>query len=689
MRKLVRSGRIAALFVLFAIVILIYVLKLYQLQIRDGGTGEDIISTYTLYEDIPSERGDILDRNGTLLVSSVSSYYITLSRSALIERDDVNDVLLELAYTAAEYGVSYTDTFPVTVGAPFSYIADPSSQQRYVLEEYFEFFDLDPDISASDFIIWLKDHYGIDYTMPIADARVVIGLRYEMETRVIVNIDEYIFTNNATTDFISVLEERGFPGINVGLTSSRVYHTKYAAHLLGYVGKMTAEEYEYYKDLDYPMDAVVGKDGVEKAFEEFLHGADGRQKVIYSEETGAVVSREIIREARSGYNTYLSIDIGVQAATEKALEDKILEINATREIGEKITGGAVVVEIIETGEVLALASYPSFDIETFFENYNLLLGDATSPLFNRATQGAYNPGSTFKLVTGYTGLITGKYAPEDTIFDGGAYMEYYESDHFWPKCWIYGGTGAGHGDLDLIGAITNSCNVYFYTVGDIVGIDAMADAAREFGFGAHTGIEIGDTIGNLATREYKEEILGESWYAADDVYTAIGQGHNLFTPVQLVNYVSTIANGGTLNKLTLLNSVKSADYTETVYKNQTEVLHEFSPEGKSYMYYLQEGMKGVALSGTAETVFKDFYVDGEKIAVACKTGTVESDNSKVNNGVFVCYAPAENPEIAVSVVVEKGGSGATIMGIARDVLAYYFGDRMEYVTIPDENVLIP
>ena len=687
MRKLVRTGRIIALFLIFAVVILIYVAKLYQLQIRDGGTDDDIISTYSVVEVIPSDRGDVLDRNGTLLVSSETAYYITLSRSALIERDDVNDILLELAYTAAEYGVSYTDTFPVTVGAPFSYVADQTNMQSYVLSEYFKFFDLDPNISAPDFIIWLKDHYGIDYTMPIADARVVIGLRYEMEIRVIVGMDEYIFTDNATTDFISVLDERGFPGVNVEIATSRVYHTDYAAHILGYTGKMNEEEYEHYKQFDYPMDARVGKDGVEKAFEEYLHGSDGRQRVTYSEETGAVVSREIIKEVKPGNNTYLSIDIGVQAAAEGALEDKILKTNINRDADNKITGGAVVVEAVDTGEVLALASYPTFDLNTFFENYNLLLSDETNPLFNRATRGTYNPGSTFKMVTGYAGLSTGVITRDTQIFDGGMFLAYADKD-FAPKCWIYNSYGGGHGMLDIVGAIQNSCNVFFYTVGDKAGINAMSNAAREFGFGSSTGIEIGDAEGIVATREYKEQLFGEGWYAADTVYAAIGQGYNMFTPVQLANYASVIANGGTLNELTLLNSVKSADYTETVYKNKAEVLSEFSPAGKAYLSILQEGMVAVSQLGTASTIFGNYTVDGKTIPVACKTGTVQSDTSEINHGVFICYAPADDPEIAISIVVEKGGSGAEIMDIAKDVLDYYFGDRMEYITVPDENSLV-
>ena len=688
MRKLVRTGRIVALFLIFAVVILIYVAKMYQLQIRDGGTGEDIISTITTTETIHARRGNVMDRNGTLLISNEKSYYITLSRETLIEREDVNDILLELAYTAAEYGVSYTDTFPVTVGAPFSYIADQTYMQSYVLGKYFEFFDLDPNISASDFIVWLKDHYDIDYTMPISDARVVIGLRYEMEIRVIVGMDAYVFADNATTDFISVIEERRFPGVNVEISTHRVYHTEYGAHILGYVGKMSEEESEYYSQFDYPLDAYVGKSGVEYAFEEYLHGTDGRQKVTRSEETGAVVSREITKEVEHGDNIYLSIDIGLQEASEKAVEKKVLQINETREIGQKITGAAAVVEYVETGEVLALVSYPTFDIETFFEDYNLLLSDDTNPLFNRATQGAYNPGSTFKMITGYTGLITHRYTPESTIYDGGAYLEYYEEERFAPKCWIYSSTGAGHGELDLVGAIQNSCNVYFYTVGDMVGVDAMAETARQFGFGASTGIEIGDNPGNVATKEYKQEVLGEQWYAADDVYTAIGQGHSMFTPVQLANYVSTIANGGYLHKLTLLNSVKSADYTETVFKNEPEIMFEFPEEGKGYLAVLRQGMEAVALNGTASTIFGEMIIRGEVISVACKTGTVQSDNSEVNNGVFVCYAPADDPEIAISIVVEKGGSGADIMGIARDIMEYYFGDRTENSELHGENTLI-
>ncbi len=682
MRKLVKTGRIVALFMVFFAILLIYVAKMYQLQILDGGNSGDIVNTTTSTETITASRGDILDRNGTLLVSSETSYYITLNRSELIKREDTNDVLLELAYTATEYGVDYTDTFPVTMGAPFEYVTDMTGTQSYGLESYLDYFDLEPDISASDLIVWLKEHYGIDYTVPIAEARVIIGLRYEMELRVIVGMDEYVFADNVSTDFISILEERRFPGVKVEISTSRVYHTEYAAHLLGYIGKMNEEEYNKYKELDYPMNADVGKTGVEKAFETYLHGSDGLRRVTRYADTGAIINVETITEEKSGQNVYLSMDLGVQKVAEDSLKEKIAELNSKRESGDMVTGGAVVVESVKDGQVLALASYPTFDPTTFFENYTALINDATNPLFNRATMGTYNPGSTFKMVTGYAGLRAGFITRYTTINDTGVYTKYKD---FQPRCWLYSVAGGGHGPLDIVNALRYSCNYFFYTVGDNIGADALASAAEAFGFGASTGIEIGDDAGNVASPEYKKRVLGESWYAADTLLASIGQSYNNFTPVQLANYASTIASGGLVNKLTLLNSVKSADYTETVFTNKAEYLQEFDEEGKTLIAVLQEGMEAVSdVGGSSYSIFGNYPVK-----VACKTGTVQSDSGSSNNGVFICYAPADDPEIAVSIVVEKGTSGAQIMTIAKDILDYYFSSRTESVAVTGENALVP
>ena len=683
MKRMFRPGRLAALFLLLAVIILVFFLKMYQLQLAEAGAADDRISTYSLTETIASSRGNILDRNGTLLVSSRTTYNVSLSRSALLEQKNTNDILLELASTAQKAGVNYTDTFPVTTASPFSWITEASSAQKNVLAAYFDYFDLDPDISSTDFIVWLRDHYGIDYTVSTADARTIIGLRYEMETRVIYAMEDYVFARDVSTDFISILKERNYPGVSVETATSRVYATDSAAHILGYIGKMNAEEYEIYKDQGYPMNAYVGKDGVEKAFEEYLHGSDGSMRVFYSEDTGAVVDTEILKEAVNGSNVYLTLDIGLQKAAEDALSSKIQEINEGRTSGNMATGGAVVVTDVRDGGVLAMASYPTFDISTFFDRYTELLNDSSAPLFNRAVNGIYNPGSTFKMVTGFAGLKAGYIGRYTPIEDTGIFTKY---EDYQPRCWIYSSTGGGHGILDIVGALRDSCNVFFFTVGDAIGEQKLAAAAAEFGFGSPTGLEIGEASGVIATPEYKKEVLKDNWYAGDTLLASIGQSQNLCTPVQMANYVATIANGGYRNKMTLLEAVKSADFTETVLENKATVAYEFSETDKGYIAILQEGMQAVANQpgGSAYDLFSNY-----KVRVAAKTGTVQNDTGNSNTGVFVCYAPAYDPEIAIAVVVERGNAGRTIMNIAENVMDYYFGTHVESAVVVIDGSLVP
>ena len=683
MKKMFRPGRLLVLFLLLFAIVMVFFIKMYRLQLVEHGDSDELISTYSVTETISSSRGDILDRNGTLLVTSRMTYNIGLSRSALLEHNNINEILLDLARTAQANDVAFTDTFPVTTASPFSWITELSSTQKNVLSAYFSYFDLPEDISATDFIVWLRDHYGIDYTFSTTDARTVIGLRYEMETRVIYAMEDYVFARDVSTDFISILRERNYPGISVETSTERVYATDYAAHILGYIGKMNAEEYAVYKEKDYPMDAYVGKAGVEKAFEEYLHGADGSMRVFFSEDTGAVVRTEVMRSAVNGSNVYLSLDIGLQKATEEALASKIQEINEGRTSGNMATGGAVVVVNVKDGSLLATASYPTFDISAFFENYTELLNDSSAPLFNRALNGTYNPGSTFKMVTGYAGLKSGFIGRYTPIEDTGVFTKYPD---YQPRCWIYSSTGGGHGSLDIVEALRDSCNVFFFTVGDAVGESRLADAAAEFGFGSPTGLELGEADGVIATPEYKKTVLGDNWYAGDTLLASIGQGQNMFTPVQMANYVATIANGGYRNRLTLLDSVKSADYTEIVLKNEREVAYEVSETDKAYLSILREGMRAVANQpgGSAYDLFSKYQVP-----VAAKTGTVQNDTGNSNTGVFVCYAPADDPEIAISVVVERGNAGRTIMDIAKNVLDYYFDTPTEVVVIPTDGSLVP
>ena len=699
MDKFVRPGRLIAAAVLIGALLLFYAAAMYELQISDQETYTATSDgTYTVVTTLSASRGNVLDRNGNVLISSRGSYNIVLSRDEIVGSDDPNGIIWSLITMARERGISYTDTFPITSSAPYSWIADMSSTQRGRLNAYFEFFSALHDrdgkpleMDSSEFIVWLKDHYGLDYTTSITDARAIIGVRYELELRAISNISAYVFAEDVGTDFVTAVLERDFPGVTVTVSTTREYQTTSAAHILGYTGKMTADEYyDLYKAQNYPYDAVVGKTGVELAFEEYLHGTDGRMVTTYSAE-GRIINQQVTKEARAGYNVLLSVDIGLQAATESALSNLISSLNANRSKGFKddgtplkpdeellqlAEGGAVVVMDTLTCQVLAMASYPTYNPATLFQNYQYLSTDSLRPMFNRATQGIYNPGSTFKMCTALAGLQSGHITASTFVICEGRYTKYPD---YQPYCWARRGV---HGSLNVVTALENSCNYFFYKLSDEIGIMAIATAAEQLGLGVKTGIEIPEAEGIIATPSYKENALHETWYAADNMLAAIGQGHNFFTPVQLCNYATTIANSGVKKRVTLLSQVLSPDYTRVVYESAPEVTAIIS-NNQGFITLLQEGMYWVGARGTAHKNLEELGYKGPTIA--CKTGTIQSGH-QVNNGCFVCYAPYDNPQVAVAVLIEHGGSGAGIMSVALDVLDYYFDSSTASSAVRSENL---
>jgi len=659
--------------VILAIILLIYTASMYEVQVLSVSQDGGISSVSTTYTTDTANRGSILDRNGVVLVSSRAEYDVKLDRLTILGLDDPNGLIYEVVQAAISTGTEYTDTFPVTTSGPFEYKANMSDVQRNRLNSYFDYFNLDPNISASDLLVWMRDHYGIDYLTSINDARLIIGVRYELELRAVINTAEYVFADDVNMDFIALIRENKYPGVSVVTAWDREYHTEYASHILGYVGLMNAEEYETYKELDYPMNAIIGKDGVEKAFEEYLHGVNG---VIATEtdNDGNIVNSYMSTETQAGGNVFLSIDIFMQQTAEEALASTIAELNSTREVGQELAnGGAVVVKEVDSGEILTCASYPDFDIATMMDNYDELIKDALNPMFNRATLGAYNPGSTFKMVTAFAGLTSGKVNQFSSVEDQGRYTKY---DDYQPVCWVY---PDAHGEVDMVRALEDSCNYYFYWLSDLIGANLINEAAVNFGFGQKTGIEIGESAGTVYSVDYKKNVLGESWYAADTLITAIGQ-RDMITPLQLANYVSSIANDGTLYKTTLFHKVMNEDYTETLVTKEPEVLK--TVDGNhGYLEILREGMEAVVTQGTAKASLGDYPVK-----VAAKTGTVQSDGDDINNGVFVCYAPADDPEIAIAVVVENGGSGSGIISVAKAILDYYFANEHGTAAQPENTI---
>ncbi len=677
MRKNISYGRAAAIIIAPLLLAAIALFGLYNLQVVHADeyydqTVNTVVSTHT----VPAARGSIRDRNGRLLVSNRLGYSIGIDRERLVAGGDPNGDLLTLNEICTQLGYDHTDRFPVSLLPPFTFVDDMTSSQRDWLDKYLEHFDLAPEISATELMTWLREHYSVPEDYSDEDARIAVGIRYELEGCTLFDLPDYIFVSDVEQELISSVKEHGLPGVSIETTSVREYHTDYAAHILGVVGLMNDEEMEYYTDeLGYPMNAKVGKYGVEEIFEEYLHGSDGKMLVTRAE-NGTVIDSVYTQEPKAGGNVTLTLDILCQQVAEEALASTIESINAEREEDEKITGGAVVAIEVGTGDVIASASYPTFDIERYFSDYAELSSDPAAPLYNRATKGTYSPGSTYKMNTAIAGLQTGTITPYTQIYDRAVFDRYSGYEY---KCWTYPGS---HGTLNVSTAIQNSCNYFFYSVGVDTGIDAISHYAKLFGLGQPTGIEIEENTGILASREYKETVVGESWYPGDTLLASIGQSYNLFTPMQLASYAATIASNGTRYSAHLLKCVKSYDNTTLLESYTPQVLSEVDAE-QEYFDAVQLGMLYVSKYGSPSGVFGNYQVD-----VASKTGTVQLGEGLINNAVFIAFAPYEQPEIAVSVVIEGGSAGAIGAQIAREVFDYWLAAGADSSSVETENSLL-
>lgn len=696
MNRLVNPIRITALVLFTAVLLSIYGAALYKLQIIEGQEYyERSKNSNITYETVKATRGNILDRYGKTLVSSRSCNNLVIDTGDLFNEEkvaDPNATILHLVQLIRESDNDYIDELPITREAPFEYVSNMSDLDRTRLDQFLEDKGWDEDISAVELMAEFRSRYGIDNSYASEEMRIIAGVRYALNMHYVVKTTDYVFVEDASMELITRIKEQGIPGIEVQTSFVREYHTESAAHLLGYINSMNPEEYNGtddnpgYKDKGYKLDSLVGVDGVEYAFEDWLHGEDGEVRIT-SNAAGAITDMVYLEEPTPGDNVYLTIDIGLQEAAEQALAAGITELNAKREedirealfngeepeITEMSTGGALVVIDVDTSEPLAIASYPSFNLETVLEDFSELSEAENGPMFNRALMGAYAPGSTFKPVTALAALNEGKVTVDYTIYDEGIFTKYSDKDtSYMPTCWIYG--QGSHGDVNVSTALEHSCNYYFYTVGDLLGIDRLATYAKLFGLGEKTGIELPETVGQMASPEvkasiYKDDSTEAEWFVGDTLAASIGQSVSLFTPLQLANYTAALANNGTLRTPSILKSVRSYDGSEKLYARETEVKSEIQLD-ESYYKAVQEGMRLVVTSGNSPTVSQTFW--NTDYTLAAKTGTAQRGDNRANNACFICYAPYEDPEIAIAVVVEKGGAGANLASIAKDVLDYYF-----------------
>ncbi|MDD4715995.1 MAG: penicillin-binding transpeptidase domain-containing protein [Oscillospiraceae bacterium] len=666
--------RSIAIMVFIALMMGLFGYSLYDFQIVHGAEALAMSDKKIASSDtVDSSRGEITDRYGRVLVTNSLCYNVTLDQLSMGGYQDQNKQILSLVNLCANKGVAYTDELPLSQEAPYdSVLSGETASQQKIFTSYLADRKINANGSGTALLSVLRTEYGIDPGYSDGDARKIAGIRYELDlrTRNIVNT-AYVFAGNVNIDFITVLKETGYSGVRIETSTIRKYTTPYAAQLLGWVGQMNQDEWNAYKSKGYSMNALIGKDGVEKAFESYLHGSGGI-RIVDSNTSGKVVDETYAVKPEPGDNVTLTLDLGLQESLETALDNYMKQKNKNH------GAGAVIIDV-HSGGVLAMASYPTYDLSTFSSNYSKLANQSPSPLFNRVTQGVYPPGSTFKMVTAVGGLQEGIITPSTRVLDTGRYAYYKD---YQPMCWLYREYHRTHGWVNVSKALEVSCNVFFYDVGRRLTIQLLDKYASEFGLGQHTGIELPESVGALAGPENSKKI-GQDWNEGTVLSAAIGQSDNSFTPLQLANYVATLVNGGTRYSVHVLQSVKSYDYSSIVYQHQNKVLNsiQISPQNLSAV---KEGMLAVTQTGTAAAMFKGF-----PIKVGAKTGSAQVGENSDSNAVFVCFAPYDDPQIAMAFVAEKGGAGYELAQVARNVLDYYFGTPDTSSQIETENSLLP
>lgn len=731
-----RHLRLYVLAALFFAVMAVYLGVLFNTQVNHYDEYyASSIRTIARSEAVEAARGNITDRNGKLMVSSRSSYNLTFDASLLDEGEDANEAILRLLELCQERGINWVDALPITRSTPFAYTLDSldsTSSRRfltylkdldgaaealgaYLLEHpaLLETTDEDGDVenpaddiladeeltdaqkasrlldeltasqltaallegaglSPTRLIALMREDLNVPASFSVAEARLVLGIQYEIRSRNLVSTDAYVLAEDIDAELISLLNDGDYAGAKITPSSVREYETTYAAHILGYLGDITAED-DYWNTLyyeGYAMNDKIGRSGVEAAFEEYLRGTDG-VRVVSTNEEGKITGEYYSTEPVPGNTVELTIDLDLQQATEDALAATITQMNA--EDGDESRGGAAVVLDVDTREVLAIASYPTYDLATFRQSasvYAALESDPSRPFNNRATQGLYVPGSTIKPLTAVAALEEGAVSLTDRIRSPVTW--YYPND---PTRSHINCAGGNHGLINVTQAITRSCNYFFAEMGYRLGMDTYLEYLHAFGLGDSTGIEIGDAAG----------ILPENPEGQDRApWAAFGQGNQAYTPLQIANYIATLVSGGELLQPHLLKAIKSYDNAEVLTVGEADTLGTVSISD-STLEAVKEGMLGYTQpGGSVYNAFRSCVV-----TAGAKTGTSQLGGDQTDNGVFVCFAPYDDPEIAVAIVIEHATWGSNLASTGVEILNSYFAADDSGNAVAGENQLLP
>ena len=666
--------RIVICVILLVVIFAGFALRLFDWQIVHGEEYKELSKASTAHTvESDATRGEILDVDGNPLAVNETAYNIVLNKVYVSEDDDLNLIIIDLINTLNECGESYLDELPISLmDGGFVFDEGSAGDVEYIESPAM----LDKEgLTADEIVNGLAERYHADTIEDPFTKRSVVSVRYNMEKKGFSYEQVYVMASNVSSDTVAVVSERTqtVPAVEIRTVNERVIKNgELIPHILGVVGKLDEEEYEANKDKGYSLDDTIGKFGVEAALEEYLRGTAG-EKTVISDEDGKIVGEEETVKSKPGDTVYLTINSRIQEVAAYSIGKNIREAqrlglqdvknakasNAKQQskLGEDCIAGAAVMLDVRDNSVICAASYPNYDISRYYDpDYSeYLFTNEDIPMFNRAFEGAFAPGSTFKPCVATAALQEKIISTDTTIHCSGVY-DYYKDD-------VVHCLGV-HGDQVLESAMAHSCNCYFAEVGRRVGITTMYLYAEKYGLGAKTGLEVYETTGVLAGRD------STTWFVGNTVQAAIGQSDNAFTPVQLATYASAIANNGVRYRTHLVRKIVNYERDETVLYNDPEKPEVMAETGvsKDNIELVKEAMYAVTQTDTMRQMAGKY-----PIKMGCKTGTAENAGSDHN--VFICFAPYDDPEVALCVLFEHGGRSYLPQQSACDILDAYFYDK--------------